>query len=237
MESGADGVGRPVPPEPALDEKLQAVLSVLARRTSHAQEARRHGVSEAEVDCWLRLFVEAGRRGLHMGGRTRQGPPLSLTELRTRNEALTSALRRATGEARSWRRSAHGELGPFNRLEEIRRGSGLPVARFCALVGISRRTYFRRLTLLRSGRLVTARPSAATMMTLCVQVVADYMEEHPKYGYRRIHELMVADGHLVSESTVLRAMRINQRRGAAGHAQWPAADSDPAPEPEPEPPL
>lgn len=84
----------------------------------------------------------------------------------------------------------------------------MPVSRFCALVGIPRRTYFRRLALLRSGRTAGARGRRATSVEACVPILARYAAQWPAYGHRRLHKLMLDDGHVTSASTVLRALRV-----------------------------
>jgi hypothetical protein len=70
--------------------------------------------------------------------------------------ALRDALERARVEARVWRRGPK-DLPPFEDLEEIRAaaygGAGMPASTFCELVGISRRTWYRRRARsLRRGR-------------------------------------------------------------------------------------
>jgi len=42
--------------------------------------------------------------------------------------------------------------------------------------------------------------------------VDDYIANHQDYGHRRIHELMIADGHIVSASTVHRAIQVSRAR-------------------------
>lgn len=135
------------PGEHTVDQKVRAVLAVLAGRSSSAREASALGVAEADIDHWKRQFVDAGSRGLLAGGRT-AAPPPSIADLTARNEALRSALRLANAEAASWHRSAKGTWGHFIQIEEIRRRRGMPVESFCALIGVSRRTYFRNLALL-----------------------------------------------------------------------------------------
>ncbi len=137
------------PGEHPVDEKVRAVLAVLAGRSSIARAASALGVTEADVDRWKRQFLDAGSRGLLARGRT-AAPPPSIADLSARNEALRSALRRANAEAASWRRSAQRRWGPFIQIEQIRRRRGMPVERFCTLIGVSRRAYLRDLALLSS---------------------------------------------------------------------------------------
>jgi len=89
----------------------------------------------------------------------------------------------------------------------IRNEAAMPVSRFCGLVGIPRRTYCRLQFRERSGKTVEKGPWPAPSMDMVECLLAEYVLEHPTYGYRRIHQLMVADGHVTSQSTVLRAMR------------------------------
>ena len=89
----------------------------------------------------------------------------------------------------------------------IRRGAGMPVSRFCSLVGISRRTYFRRQSQLKSGDLAAKGPWPSPSVDAAARLLEGYLAEHEGYGHRRLRALMAADGHVTSESTVLRAMR------------------------------
>jgi hypothetical protein len=93
----------------------------------------------------------------------------------------------------------------------IREDAAMPISRFCALVGIPRRSYFRRLALLRSGEGAGRGRAAASSIQLCAPIVAAYVVRWPEYGHRRIHALMLSDGHVTSQSTVLRAMRLLRR--------------------------
>jgi hypothetical protein len=97
----------------------------------------------------------------------------------------------------------------------IRRGAGMPVSRFCCLVGISRRTYFRRQSQLKSGDLTAKGPWPSPSVDAAAKLLEDYLAQHEGFGHRRLHALMAADGHVTSESTVLRAMRRLDGDGAA----------------------
>ena len=211
---------------PAAQDRLGAVLSVLVGGVSSAQEALRCGVAEADVERWRRLFIDAGRRGLLMSGRP--GPQPSATGLETQNAALKSELRMKLAELLYYRHAADGQLGPFAEVEEIRRESEITISRFCVLIGVSRRTYFRRLALLTDG----ARPpenerDSTSVVSICAQLVEDYVAKHPGFGYRRIRELMIADGHMVSASTVHRAIQVSQRRASDPIAQAGFSTCDP----------
>lgn len=100
----------------------------------------------------------------------------------------------------------------------IRQDAAMPVSRFCVLLGIPRRSYFRRLAMLRSGESAGTRATAPSAQ-LSAPIVAAYMARWPEYGHRRIHALMLSDGHVTSPSTVLRAMRLLRRAGRDGGGQ------------------
>jgi transposase-like protein len=217
-EAAVDGEATPTA-DPTVEGRLGAVLSVISGRSSCAQEASRGGVAEADVEHWRRLFIESGRRGLLGCGCLNSRP--SATSLALQNTALKSELQVTLAELRSCRRTAGGQLGPFAQVEEIRQESEITISRFCVLIGVSRRTYFRRLILLRSERPPGNERDSTSIVSICAQLVEDYVAMHPDYGYRRIHELMIADGHAVSASTVLRAMRLSQCRASDVKAQGP----------------
>jgi transposase-like protein len=207
---------------PTAEDRLQAVLSALSNPASCAQEALRCGVAQADVERWRRLFIDSGYQGLLNSGRVVPQP--SATSLTFQNAFLKFALRETLAELRTYRQEARGQLGPFDQVEEIRRESAITIARFCVLTGMSRRTYARRLELLRSARPAENKRDSTSIVATCAQLVDDYMANHPDYGYRRIRELMIADGHIVSASTVHRAIQVSQARKdqSAGDTLRPA---------------
>jgi hypothetical protein len=85
----------------------------------------------------------------------------------------------------------------------------LPVPGFAPLAGIPERTYRRRLARLRSGD-VAAKGTWPSPAIDAVEAVAKYAADWPTWGHRKIAAMMRADGHVVSTSTVERALR---RRG------------------------
>ena len=191
------------------EDRIRAVLAVLSGKASPTQEALRCGVSESDVEQWRRQFVDSGRLALSLPGRQLHPPTAGLDE---ENAALKAELRAKVAEYRLYRQAAQGKLGTFAHVEEIRRESGIAIARFCVLIGISTRTYFRRLESLRNVQPPKEVNGCTSITTICAELVKDYVADHPGYGYRRIRELMIADGHMVSASTVFRAMRISRRR-------------------------
>lgn len=71
------------------DEKMQAVLSVLAGRRTTAEVARELDVSEQSLHNWKRAFLEGGKAAFERSS----GPPTSReAELEAENEELKAAL-------------------------------------------------------------------------------------------------------------------------------------------------
>jgi putative transposase len=96
----------------------------------------------------------------------------------------------------------------------IRQDAEMPVSRFCMLLGIPRRTYCRRQALDRSGEPVVKGPWPSPSVDAVESLLTGYLLDHPDHGHRRIHALIIADGHATSPSTVLRAMqRIGRGSG------------------------
>jgi putative transposase len=89
----------------------------------------------------------------------------------------------------------------------IREDAAMPVSRFCTLVGIPRRTYCRMQARLKAGQATMKGPWPSPSVDMVEKLLRDYMRKHPDYGHRRIHALLLADGHTTSSSTVLRAMQ------------------------------
>jgi transposase-like protein len=195
---------------PTTEDRLQTVLSILTNGVTCAQAALLCGVAEADVEQWKRLFIDSGRQGLLTPERVKPQSPAA--SLRFQNTFLKAALCNTLAELRSYHREARGQLGPFERVEQIRRESAITIARLCALTGMSRRTYARRLKPLRSAKPREDNRDSTSIVSTCAQLVDDYMANHPGYGYRRIHELMIADGHIVSASTVHRAIQVSQAK-------------------------
>jgi putative transposase len=96
----------------------------------------------------------------------------------------------------------------------IRQDAEMPVSRFCTVLGIPRRTYCRRQARSRSGSAVVKGPWPSPSVDAVASMLVDYLSDHPDQGHRRIHALIIADGHTTSPSTVLRAIqRISRRPG------------------------
>ena len=91
------------------EEKTRIVLSVLAGEVTVAEAARRAKVSEQSVGNWKRQFLEAGKTGLVAG---KSGPSTREQQLEAEVAELTQALGEAHLEARVWKKSAEGRLGP-----------------------------------------------------------------------------------------------------------------------------
>jgi putative transposase len=123
-------------------------------------------------------------------------------------------------------RGRRGSPGPFEDLEKIRKDAAMPVSRFSALIGIPRRTYFRRLAVLRSGQSHERRRRRGGSVEACLPILAQYVSEWPGYGYRRLHMLMLADGHITSASTVFRALRTLRGSRAEAADQAGGAGGD-----------
>lgn len=89
----------------------------------------------------------------------------------------------------------------------IRQDAKMPVSRLCILLSISRRTYCRMQARQRSGTHTAKGPWPSPSADMVERLLQKYLHEHPDYGHRRIHALLLAGGHTASPSTVLRAMR------------------------------
>ncbi len=86
----------------------------------------------------------------------------------------------------------------------------MPVLRFCALVGIPRRSYTRRIAQAQAkaaGVVSHKGPWPAPVVEVIEPIAAKYAGDWPAWGHRKIHWLMAADGFVVSRSSVERAMR------------------------------
>ena len=78
------------------------------------------------------------------------------------------------------------------------------------MAGIPERTYRRRLARARADVALAKGPWPAPAVDLVEAVAAKYAADWPAWGHRKIAAMMRADGHIVSTSTVERALR---RRG------------------------
>ncbi|MCT1608091.1 helix-turn-helix domain-containing protein [Nesterenkonia massiliensis] len=91
------------------EKKTRIVLSVLAGEMSIAEAARKEKVSEQSIGRWKAEFLEAGKTALVAG---RSGPSSREEQLEAEVAELTQALGEAHLEARVWKKSAEGRLGP-----------------------------------------------------------------------------------------------------------------------------
>ncbi|MGC0274676.1 transposase [Pseudactinotalea sp. Z1739] len=92
-----------------VEEKTRIVLSILSGEVTVAEAPRRAKVSEQWVGNWKRAFLEAGRTGLAAG---KSGPSTREAQLEAEVQDLTQALGEAHLEARVWKKSAEGQVGP-----------------------------------------------------------------------------------------------------------------------------
>jgi len=94
----------------------------------------------------------------------------------------------------------------------IRQDAEMPTTRFCALLGIPRRSYARWQARghRHGGRAPVKGPWPAPVVDWLEPVAAKYAADWPGWGHRKIYGLLRADGHAASCSSVQRALR---RRG------------------------
>jgi len=93
----------------------------------------------------------------------------------------------------------------------IRQDAAMPVSRFSMLLGIPRRTYCRQQQRHRSGAPAAKGPWPSPSVDAVESLLITYLRRFPDFGHRRIHALMIADGHATSPSTVLRAIQRTGR--------------------------
>jgi hypothetical protein len=60
---------------------------------------------------------------------------------------------------------------------------------------------------LKRGKPTTKGPWPSASLDAVVDVLGDYVTQHGHLGHRKIHALILADGHITSPSTVLRGIR------------------------------
>lgn len=134
----------PRPPALPVEEKMTLILALLRGELTIAAAARRHGVSEQAVSNWRRQFLDGGRAFLS-GTQARPPEPDRAVALRAENERLRLALGEALVQLRIWGTPEEDIHVDFEDLEAIRQAAEMPVTRFCAVLGVSRRTYQRHL--------------------------------------------------------------------------------------------
>lgn len=98
----------------------------------------------------------------------------------------------------------------------IRQDAAMPTSRFCALLGIPRRTYTRWQARSRTGGLDLADrkgPWPAPVVDEVEPVAAKYAADWPGWGHRKIYGLMRADGHFSTAGSCSSVERALRRRG------------------------
>ena len=95
-----------------------------------------------------------------------------------------------------------GDLPGFADLELIRIEGALPVARFCALLGIPRASWYRWKRAVRGRRGRWPSP----VVDALEPIAAYYAATFAAWGHRKLWALLQADGYHVSMSSVARAL-------------------------------
>ncbi len=93
----------------------------------------------------------------------------------------------------------------------IRIEAGLPIGRFCEILGLPRSTYHRWRTAGAKG------PWPSPIVDRIEPVVEKYAGDWPAWGHRKIWAMMRADGEEASTSSVLRAMARRDLLQPAGY--------------------
>jgi transposase len=101
------------PPVIPVEKKTRIVLSVLAGEMSIAEAARMERISEQSIGRWKAEFIEAGKTALIAG---KSGPSSREEQLEAEVADLTTALGEAHLQARVWKKSAEGRVGPSRTL-------------------------------------------------------------------------------------------------------------------------
>src|SRR5665648_365934 len=112
--------------------------------------------------------------------------------------------RQGRGRAEGLEEERGGPPGPFEDLEVVRLGAGMPTSRFCALIGMPERTWRRHQARARAARPVKGpwpRPARVR------KAVRAHALAHPAWGHRKVWAMVRYDGHRVSAATVLRLLR------------------------------
>jgi transposase-like protein len=173
--------------------RTRTVLEVLSGRQTVATAAARLGVTRQTIYNWQAEFVAAGSERL---AADRRGAMATSVADRTtpRVEAVVVSI------VERLRRLAGPHEVDIATLEAIRTGAGLPVSRFCALIGVPRRTYYTR----RAGP--AAAPTAPAQQRID-GTLAELRARHPAWGARRLwRHLTDVEGTDVSLATVKRAL-------------------------------
>jgi transposase-like protein len=173
--------------------RARTVLEVLSGRQTVAAAAAQLGVTRQTIYNWRAAFVAGGYARLGNEGEpaTARGTERSTARLEATVVAIVDRLRHV----------AHPHEPSIATLEAVRTGAGLPVSRFCELVGIPRRTYYaRRAAPDRGG-------PAAPAATRLDNALRALRARQPDWGARRIwRHLRTVDGLDVSLATVKRAL-------------------------------
>ena len=109
---GPDGAAETggVPEGNPTDTKLRAVLEYLSGKAPDVPAPARGYPTRADVVAWSREFIRAGETGLR--GRAAPAYTGRNEDLGARNAALKRRLRTVRADARRWKESAGGILGP-----------------------------------------------------------------------------------------------------------------------------
>ncbi|MBJ8347250.1 helix-turn-helix domain-containing protein [Antrihabitans sp. YC2-6] len=183
------------------EDRVRAVLAILAGEVTGAEIARRYEVTEVTVSHWKAKFLDAGARSL-TDRRDRPARPAATrnAECAPRTSSPNSHWPKPLCSYGSGSTARSTSTNPFADLETLRTATGMPVSRFARLAAIPERTYRRRLSRLRSGTPIKG-PWPAPRVEAIEATAAKYAQAWPAWGHRKIAAMMRADGYTVSTST------------------------------------
>jgi transposase InsO family protein len=117
-----------------------------------------------------------------------------------------------------------------NEFAALAKGHGVSVAELARRFGISRKTAYKWLSRDAAGEPLmdrSRRPHASPIQTTdtCEQAIVRLRQEHPQWGGRKLHRVLLNDGHpsVPAPSTITHILRrhgLMSDKGVSAHGPW-----------------
>lgn len=176
------------------EEKTKIVLELLKEESTLAQLSSKHEVHAKSIRNWKTQFV-ANAALVFEPAKVLSEYQEEINKLKEQNDELAKALGKTTVE-RDWAVGKLKSLDLSNRISLVDSKLNLPKARQCELLAINRSTIYYK-----------AQPLSSYNVNILNRIDEIYTD-NPEFGYRYIHQQLLADGFVVGKDRVLKYMNI-----------------------------
>jgi putative transposase len=176
-------------------QKTKIVLEMLKEEMTTSQIATKYKITSQSLGKWKTQFLENASLAFDVAGATKAYRD-EIEELKTENDGLAKALRKATIKA-EWATGKLKSLDFDNKKSLIEsKHNKISVLEQCESLGISRSSYYYQPV-----------PMSPEKIKL-LHKIDEVATENSEYGYRFIYEQLKEDGYAIGRNRVLKYMGI-----------------------------